>query len=85
MANNEAIRKVLNSGSGKALREYLIFKANQLRDIYNVKEKNDPFEQAIEFKASRRAYKKVMEILADIMDLTTEERERDPRDSYHVE
>lgn len=85
MANNEAIRKVLNSGSGKALREYLIFKANQLRDIDNLKEKNDPSEQAIELKASKRAYTKLIEILAEMMDLTTEERERDPRDSFHVE
>lgn len=85
MANNEAIRNVLNSGSGKALREFLETKRNELLDITNIKEIDDPLEQAIEVKASIRAFKKMDEVLREIMDLSEEIKEKDPRDSLLVE
>lgn len=85
MANNEAIRSVLKSGSGKALREFLETKRNELLDITNIKEIDDPLEQAIEVKASIRAFKKMDEVLREIMDLSEEIKEKDPRDSLLVE
>ena len=85
MANNEAIRSVLKSGSGKALREFLETKRNELLDITNIKEIDDPLEQAIEVKASIRAFKKMDEVLKEIMDLSEEIKEKDPRDSLLVE
>jgi hypothetical protein len=81
----EAIKKILNSGTGVALKEYLQSKLYQLKNIDNVSDKDTPSHQAIEIKSQKKAYLKLKEILQDIMDLSEETKEKDPRDNYNVE
>ena len=83
--NQQAIKKVLNSGSGKALKDYLLTKLYELRNIENIKEYSTVAKQALEVKSQRRAFIKLREILKDIMDISEDSKEKDPRDSYEVE
>ena len=83
--NQQAIKKVLNSGSGKALKDYLLTKLYELRNIENIKEYSTVAKQALEVKAQRRAFIKLKEILKDIMEISEDPKEKDPRDSYNVE
>ena len=80
----KAIKAVLDSGSGLALREYLLMRLNELKSIDNVKEKDTPSHQAIEVKAQKRSYNKLREILEEVMNLSEEERKKDPKDSFEV-
>ncbi len=83
--NLENIRKVLDSGSGQSLKNYLVFKLNELKSIDSIKDKDVATHQAIEVKAQKRAYQKLKEILQDIMSFSKEEvKVRDPRDSYAI-
>jgi len=82
--NNEAIKKTLDSGSGKALKEYLAQKMLELLDITLIKECEDPVAQAIEIKSSKRAYEKLREVFSEVMSFP-DDRPKDPRDSFHVE
>ena len=81
---NEQIRATLNSGSGRALRKYLIRKMYELRDIQSVKDISNATEQAIELKAQKKAYNKLDEIFREIMDMGEEPREKDQADSFEV-
>lgn len=80
----DQISKTLNSDSGRALREYLIAKLEELRSIERIAEKDTPTHQAIEIRAQLRAYQKLKEILKDLIDLSEEPKEKDPADSYEV-
>ena len=82
--SNEAIKKTLDSGSGKALKEYLAGKIIELLDITAIKECDDPIAQAIEVKSSKRAYEKLREIFLEVMSFP-EDKPKDPRDSFHVD
>ena len=82
--DTNAIKQVLDSGTGIALKEYLKSKLNELRDINNLKEKDVVAHQAIEFKAQKRAYTKLKEILEEIMSFAGEVKKKDPRDSFDV-
>jgi hypothetical protein len=82
--DTEDIKKFLNSGAGIAMKDYLLAKLYQLRNIENIKEKDVSSHQAIEVKAQRRAYVKLKEIMQDIMTLSEEVKKKDPRDSFEV-
>ena len=82
--DTKEIRKFLNSGAGIALKEYLIGKLDELRDIKNIKEKDVATHQTIEVKAQKRAYEKLKEIMQEIANLSSEIKEKDPRDRYDV-
>lgn len=79
------IKKVLDSSAGKALKDFLLTHLMALCDINAVKEKDTPTHQAVELKAQKRAYAKLKEIYDEIMTLSGDVEQRDPRDSYHVE
>lgn len=80
----EAIRKTLNSRSGKALKEYLKGELEGLRNIENIQEYQTTATQTLEVKAQKRAYTKLKAILGKIMDFEEEPKPKDPRDSYEV-
>ena len=82
--DTESIRKVLDSGMGIALKEYLIGKLNELRSIDSIKDKDIATQQALEVKAQKRAYGKLKEILQEIMTLSEVVEPKDPRDSFAV-
>ena len=81
----EAIRKTLDSGTGKALKGYLLSKLNELGSINSINEKDIGTHQAIEVRGQKRAYAKLKEIYSEIMTMSEEKKEKDPRDSYAVE
>ena len=80
--NLEQIRTTLNSASGKSLKEYLLSRLNELRNIENLNELSTATAQALEVKSQKRAYLKLKEIMKDLMDIEEEARKNDPRDSY---
>ena len=80
--DTSGIKKFLDSGAGKATKDYLIAKLLELRDIESVPEAGNATSQALEVKAQKRAYKKLREILQDLMTLSEDVRQRDPRDDY---
>jgi len=80
----EQIKKILDSGSGQALKTYLTLKLDELRSIDNIKDKDTPTHQAIEVKAQKRAYTKLKEILQDIMTFSDAVTSKDPRDSFGI-
>jgi hypothetical protein len=80
-----AIKKYLDSEIGLATREYLEAKLNELKNIDSISDKDTPTHQSIELKAQKRAYKKLKEILQDIMTFGEEIKPKDPRDRYDAE
>ena len=80
----EQIKKTLDSGSGKAMKSYLISRLNELNSIENIKEKDIATQQAIEVKAQKRAYLKLKEILGEILSFEGSFKPKDPRDSYAI-
>jgi hypothetical protein len=78
------IKKYLDSEVGLATRQFLEMKANKLRSIENINEKDTAVKQALEVKAQKRAYKILKEILEEIMTFSQEVRPKDSRDRYDV-
>lgn len=66
------------------MKQYLKAKCDQLKDIENLTEYSTSASQTLELKAQIRAYKKLREILTDIMTFEQEEKKKDPRDSFSV-
>ena len=79
-----SIKKFLDSGAGVGMKEYLIVKLNELKNIDNINEKDVATQQVIEVKGQKRAYQKIKEILQDIMTFNESVRVKDPRDNYGV-
>jgi hypothetical protein len=84
MAQLNQIKATLDSDSGKALKDYLLLKLAELRDISNIKPIAAPTAFSVEAKAQEKAYQKLKEILGDVMTFGAEVKEKDPRDSYEV-
>ena len=85
MADLDQIKKVLASRVGKALKEHLIGKLQELQSIENLKEVDGSEGIAIEVKGQKKAYTKLKEILVELITFEEEQKEKDPRDSFHVE
>jgi len=85
MNNYDDIRKILDSSAGASLKDFLIVKLNELKDINNISEKDTPTHQALETKAQKRAYSKLKEIMEVIITFSIEEKPNDPRDSFQIE
>ncbi|MFA5394650.1 MAG: hypothetical protein WC346_01375 [Methanogenium sp.] len=79
------IKKVLDSGTGMALKSYLFKCLEELKSIENVQEKDVGAHMAIEVKAQKRAYLKLKEILSAIMSLSEDAKQKDPRDSFFID
>jgi hypothetical protein len=80
----DSIKQFLNSGAGLEMREYLTLKLNELKNIDSVSEKDVASQQVLELKASKRAYKKLKEILSDIMTFSESVKLKDARDRFDV-
>ena len=80
----EELRRILNSDSGKSLRVYLVGKLNELKDISNLDLKDDSEHQAVEVKSQKKAYLKLKQIMEELIDFSTEQEEKDPKDSYII-
>ncbi len=82
--NLQEIKRTLNTSSGEALREYLLNKLYELRSIENIKNIDGAESQALEVKAQKKAYKKLLEIYVDILTFSEDDKEKDARDSYKM-
>ena len=80
----DSVKKFLNSGAGKELRDYLLVRLEELKNIENLKEIDTPTHQAIELKRQRRAYLKLKEILSGVMTMGEKVSKKDPRDSFEI-
>jgi hypothetical protein len=80
----ESIKRILDTEAGSTLREYLISKLDELKNIDNVTEKDTAVTQALEVKSQKRAYNKLKEILKDILTFSESVKAKDPRDSYGI-
>ena len=80
----ESIKQFLDSGVGLEMREYLLGKLDELKNIENISDKDTTAKQSLEVKAQKRAYAKLKEILQDLMTFQGANKVRDPRDRYSV-
>ena len=85
MIDLDVIKRTLNGGGGRALKKYLLIKLYELKDIENLKDIDTPANFAVEVKAQRKAYLKLKEIFQELMDMSEERKEKDPRDDYNIE
>lgn len=63
----QKIKDFLDSEAGLEMKNYLIGEVLIMRDIANIKEMGTPAHQAVEIKAQKRAYEKLVEIMSRIM------------------
>lgn len=84
MTSLQQIKKVLNTSSGEDLREYLLARLNQLKDITNIKDIENAESQAVEVKAQKKAYSKLQEIYSEILTFSEEDKKKDDRDFYSM-
>ena len=80
--NLKEIRQTLNSELGKPLKDYLLSRLKELREIDNIKEESSPTHQAIELKAQKKAYEKLKDILGEIMTIEEMNEEKTEKDQY---
>lgn len=78
------IKKFLDSATGMAMRDYLVIKLEELKNIDTISEKDTSANQTLELKAQKRAYRKLKEILQDIMTFSEDVKVKDPRDSFAI-
>lgn len=80
----EELKNLLDSQSGKVLRDFLERKIMEMNDLRSVKEWPTPEAHAIEFKAQVRAVESLREILSEIMTIQDETiSKKDPKDNLH--
>ncbi len=80
--NLPELKKVIDSESGKALKEFLIEKLLEMRDIANIKEYSVATQQMYEIKAQKRAYEKMKEILSMIVTIESSDMEHADKDEF---
>ena|SRR3990167_1646140 len=81
---DEDLKKVLDSGVGIPLKNFLKRKLDELKSIENVKDVEGIEEQALEIKAQKRAHKKLLEIFNEVITLEQKTKPKDPRDDFGI-
>ena len=76
----DQIKKTLDSGSGQALKKYLLNKLDELKSIDSIADE----DTEVEIKAQKRAYLKLKEILQEIMTFSETISKKDPRDNFGI-
>lgn len=69
----EKLRALLNSEMGQPLKRYLAQELNKLKNIENIEKCTSPTQQAVEYTAQLKAYRKVAEILENIVSITADD------------
>ena len=80
----DGVKHFLNGQGGKTLRDYLLKKLYELRDIRNLKELDTPTHQVLELKAAKKAFLKLVQVYEGILTMSEEEKSKDPRDSFDI-
>lgn len=70
------IKTVLDGEIGEPLKKYLLDSLRDLKNIENLREYTKAADQALEFKAQLKAYKKLEQIFDEIMTLDETEGEK---------
>ena len=63
----EQIKRVIKTDAFSELRKFLIYSILELSDIDEVKNLSNPIDQAVELKAQKKAYQKLVEMFSKIM------------------
>lgn len=61
------IKEILDSPQGKVLKELLITRCEELKNIDNLSDKGNLEEKAVELSSQKKAYKKLKSILEEIL------------------
>ena len=80
-----AIQKALDSNVGQVLKEYLLERFNDFKNIENVEKKETLRLQSVQDEAHRLTCKWLRETLIELMDMGEEPKEKDPRDDFGVD
>ena len=78
----QKIKETLDSEVGRDLKEYLLARLQELRNIDNIKEFKTPTHQAIEIKAQKRAYLKLNDIVGEIITVEDFDNTKKEKDRY---
>jgi len=81
--NPKLIKEILNSGAGKELKEYLLLKLRELKDIDNIKRFKTEKAQIIEVDSQQKAYDKLKEILEEIMTISEIDTKKPEKDQFY--
>ena len=81
--NLKRIKENLDSEVGRELKNYLLIHLRELKNIDNIKEYKTPTHQSIEIKSQKRAFKKLSEILSEIITIEDLNEVKDEKDSYY--
>jgi len=80
--NLKLVRETLNSGAGKELKEYLLSKLRELKNIDNIKRFKTEKAQIIEVDSQQKAYDKLAEILGEIMTIEEFNETKPEKDQF---
>jgi len=79
------LKEVLQSETGRDLREFLTLQLDSLKDISNVKEYSKAQDQALELKAQKKAHTKLQQILEQIISFAgSPEKPKPGKNDYGV-
>jgi len=76
------VKKTLDSGTGKELKEYLLSKLRELKDIDNLKRFKTEKAQIIEVDSQQKAYEKLAEILGEIITIEEINETKPEKDQF---
>jgi len=82
--NPLAIKKFLDSGAGKSMKDFLLEKLSELKNIDNVQRFKTEKSQIVEIDSQQKAYNKLKEILGDIMTIDEINEKKPEKDEYGV-
>ena len=82
--NLKKIKETLDSAVGKELRDYLLVRLKELKSIDSIKIYKTPTHQAIELKAQKKAFKKLRDILGEIMTIEETDDTKREKDEFYA-
>jgi len=80
--NLKSLKQTLNSEAGKELKEYLLSKLRELKDIDNIKRYKTEKAQIIEVDSQQKAYDKLKDILGEIITIEEMSDIKPEKDRY---
>jgi len=82
--NLKRIKETLDGEVGKELREYLLVKLGELKNIDSIESYKTPTHQTIELKAQKKAFKKLRGILGEIMTIQEVNDAKREKDEFYA-
>ncbi len=80
--NLQELKKILNSPAGKELKEYLLGKLRELKNIDNIKRYKTEKAQIIEVDSQQKAYYKLKDILGELITIEEVNDTKPEKDRY---